>query len=275
VSERKIISVHKGNQVSDGAGVKLKRFIGTNEIRFLDPFLMLDEFRSDNPKDYLAGFPDHPHRGFETVTYLIEGKMEHKDSAGNSGVLEKGAVQWMTAGKGIIHSEFPKQEKGLLQGYQLWVNLPSILKMTNPGYKDYLKKDWEILETDSYTLEILSGEIENKKGPAKNLTPVLYLHYKIKPNSKMSLDVPENFNGFTHLILGEIESNGIRLKETELGIFSIGKKIDFENKSNSISEGILVLGEPIGEPVVQYGPFVMNTEKEIYQAIEDFQSGNF
>ncbi len=272
---RKIISIHKGISVSDGAGVKLKRYIGTEEIRFLDPFLMLDEFRSDNPNDYLAGFPDHPHRGFETVTYLLEGIMEHKDSMGNKGILETGSVQWMTAGRGIVHSEFPKQKTGLLRGYQLWVNLPSNLKMTKPGYNDYLKKDWKFLETDNFILEILSGEVSGKKGPAKNLTPVLYFDFKIKPNQLMHIDVPENYNGFVHMISGEVESNQMSLKEGDLGVFSNGKYIQFQNKKDSISQGIIVLGEPINEPVVQYGPFVMNTEKEIYQAIEDFNSGKF
>ncbi|TGN19210.1 pirin family protein [Leptospira idonii] len=275
MGRRKISYKTSGIAATDGAGVKLRRMIGTEDIPNLDPFLMLDEFKSDSPDDYLAGFPNHPHRGFETVTYLLEGIMEHNDSKGNRGILEKGGVQWMTAGRGIVHSEMPKQENGMMRGYQLWVNLPSGLKMIEPGYFDVSRKDWKRLESEDGHIDILAGEISGIQGPAKSKTPLLYSHWYIKPNGSLKIPVSSQWNGFVHVAEGNIEIENESLPTGFLGVFGSGEEIVIENKTNSPAEGILVLGEPIREPIVQYGPFVMNTKEEIMQAFTDFQSGNF
>jgi len=276
MSERKIIYQSPGIAATDGAGVKLRRMIGTETIPNLDPFLMLDEFKSDSPDDYVAGFPDHPHRGFETVTYLLEGVMEHNDSKGNRGLLETGGVQWMTAGRGIVHSEMPKQKDGMLRGYQLWVNLPAKQKMIEPGYFDVHRKDWVRWNSGKSYLDLLAGKIENSIGPAQSKIPMLYAHYNLQPNDKISFPIAENWNGFIHIAEGEVQVGEETLKSGAIGIFGLGTEITIQNPStDKLSEGILVFGEPIGEPIVQYGPFVMNTKEEIMQAFTDYQSGNF
>ncbi|MCZ8156329.1 MAG: pirin family protein [Leptospira sp.] len=276
MTERKLIYKSPGISATDGAGVKLRRMIGTDEIPNLDPFLMLDEFKSDSPEDYVAGFPDHPHRGFETVTYLLEGVMEHNDSKGNRGILETGGVQWMTAGRGIVHSEMPKQKDGMLRGYQLWVNLPAKQKMIEPGYFDVFRKDWARSEFGKSYIDVLTGKINGSIGPAVSKTPMLYAHFYIQPNDTISIPVAENWNGFTHVAEGEVEIGKEILKSGFIGIFGQGTIITISNPSaTKLAEGILILGEPIGEQVVQYGPFVMNTKEEIMQAFSDYQSGNF
>ncbi|BDA79676.1 hypothetical protein LPTSP3_g26060 [Leptospira kobayashii] len=275
MGQRKILYKTSGIEATDGAGVKLRRMLGTEELPNLDPFLMLDTFKSDSPDDYLAGFPNHPHRGFETVTYLLDGVMEHNDSKGNKGVLEKGGVQWMTAGRGIVHSEMPKQENGMLRGYQLWVNLPSQLKMIEPGYFDVSRKDWAKLEQEGGFVDILSGEISGVKGPAQSKTPILYAHWFIKPNSSLQIPVAADWNGFVHVSEGDVEIGDTKLPNGYLGIFSNGEEILIKNSGKQTADGILVIGQPIGEPIAQYGPFVMNTKEEIMQAFTDFQSGNF
>lgn len=275
MSRRRILFKSNGIGARDGAGVKLNRLIGTQEIPNLDPFLMLDEFKSDSPDDYLAGFPNHPHRGFETVTYLLDGNMEHTDSKGNKGILEKGGVQWMTAGRGIIHSEMPKQENGLMRGYQLWVNLPSTLKMIEPGYFEVAKKDWVRLHRGNSYIDILCGSIEGVTGPAISKTPMLYAHYVIKAMDSIIFAIPQNWNGFIHTTEGSVEINSEILTTGTIGIFGNGDEVKIENTGDESVDGILILGEPIGEPIVQYGPFVMNTKEEIMQAYTDFQSGNF
>jgi len=262
-----------GDPATDGAGVKLRRYLGTSSLRHLDPFLMLDEFRSDSPKDYIAGFPDHPHRGFETVTYLLHGVMEHQDSLGNSGLLETGGVQWMTTGRGIIHSEMPKQKAGLLRGYQLWVNLPKSLKMSNPGYVDISKKDWATLQDTNGRLELLAGTLGGTIGPHQPKTPLLYLHWYLKPGGEFRIPYPSDWNGFFHVGEGEVLVGDEHFGESQLGVFGQGDHVWIRNPNSKEANGILVAGEPIREPIVQYGPFVMNTEAEIQQAFRDYQTG--
>lgn len=264
-----------GSPATDGAGVKLRRYLGTSEFGHLDPFLMLDEFGSDSPDDYLAGFPDHPHRGFETVTYLLEGTMEHRDSLGNVGVLSTGSVQWMTAGKGIIHSEMPKQKDGMLRGYQLWVNLPKVQKMISPGYVDIPRKDWASITFGKSKIELLSGTLGNANGPAKPKTPVLYGHWTIPSGEKLQIPYPIHWNGFFHVAKGEVFSGKEHFGISQLGVFGEGDYCELTNSSDLTAEGILVAGEPLGEPIAQYGPFVMNTKEEIYQTFADYQSGQF
>jgi redox-sensitive bicupin YhaK (pirin superfamily) len=202
--------------------------------------------------------------------------MEHNDSKGNRGILETGGVQWMTAGRGIVHSEMPKQKDGMLRGYQLWVNLPAKQKMIEPGYFDVARKDWARWTNGNSHIDLLTGKIDGVKGPAVAKIPMLYGHFFIPPNASLTFPVSANWNGFIHIAEGEIKIDKETLKTGYLGIFSNGNDITLSNPSNdTLAEGILVFGEPIGEPIAQYGPFVMNTKEEIMQAFTDFQSGNF
>lgn len=274
-SIREFIRIVDGMPASDGAGVSLLRVIGTPTLDFLDPFLMLDEFKNDDPGAYVAGFPEHPHRGFETVSYMKQGKMRHRDSVGNEGVIADGGVQWMTAGRGIIHSEMPEQSEGLLWGYQLWVNLPAEHKMTAPRYQDIQSEGIPEISEDGVDVRIMAGDWRGHKGASQTLWPVGYLDVQIAPNQTFTHEISATANAMTFIYEGEAISGARRAKDHQLAILSK------EEGHVSITAGengcgmLFMWGEPIGEPVAKMGPFVMNTREELFQAAEDFRAGRF
>ena len=271
--KRKIVKTITGMKTSDGAGVNLTRIIGSPELNMLDPFLLLDEFGSDNPDDYIAGFPPHPHRGFETITYMLNGKWQHKDSAGNEGLLGDGSIQWMTAGRGIVHSEMPIQTDGLVRGFQLWLNLPKEKKLTEPAYQDIHAEQIPILKEVFGTVKVISGEYNGTIGPGKSHTPVLIMDIRLNPESEISIPVMGGWNAFGFIYEGDVKS-GEFLSKGQLAVYNTEGNVHF--KTNDTQAGIyLVAGEPLNEPVARGGPFVMNTKEEILKAVEDYHSGNF
>jgi quercetin 2,3-dioxygenase len=263
----------KGMPASDGAGVKLKRVIGQPALPRLDPFLMLDEFGSDQAEDYLAGFPPHPHRGFQTVTYMLTGKMRHKDSVGNEGIIEDGGLQWMNAGKGIIHEEMPMQTEGEMRGFQLWVNLPASEKMSAPGYEDIdSSKISELKLGENVTARVLAGELLGIEGAVSTQTvhPQFYdIH--VESDATINLAVNEGHNGFVYIYEGEITLADTSVKKGQLAVLDFGNHLEISVTEQT--KFIFVSGQPIGEPIEQYGPFVMNTRSEIEQAINDYNQG--
>lgn len=268
----------RGHPTSDGAGVRMTRVIGTPEFDHFDPFLLLDEFRSDDPNDYIAGFPDHPHRGFETVTYMLAGHMQHGDNQGNKGDLGPGSVQWMTAGRGIVHSEMPQQKDGLMWGFQLWVNLPASEKMTTPRYQD-IQGDQipEVDAADGVRARIIAGELA---GTASVVTDVAtdprYYDLHFDAGASISVPLPAGHNAFIYPYVGSVHAgpDGRRteVERGELALLSHGESIEFEAGSEP-AQLILVAGRPLNEPIARYGPFVMNTREEIQQAFMDYQAG--
>lgn len=271
MSFRKVATKLAGQATTDGAGVKLKRFIGTNAISFLDPFLLLDEFKNDDPKAYVAGFPSHPHRGFETVSYMIEGRMRHGDSRGNKGLLTAGSAQWMTAARGIIHSEMPEMDEGRLWGYQLWVNLPSHLKMSEPKYQDIPPEKIPEFETDDFKVRLIAGEFSGKKGAAETNIPVIYFDVIFKDEGVFEHEFPSAFNALAIGVTGDVSIEGEGLKEGDIAVFGDGEAVRIAGQKGT--RVLLIAAEPIGEPVARYGPFVMNTREEIEQAFDDYQNG--
>tara|TARA_B100001123_G_scaffold383426_1_gene455332 strand:- start:127 stop:933 length:807 start_codon:yes stop_codon:yes gene_type:complete len=262
---------------SDGAGVKLKRSIGTPLIDYLDPFLMLDEFGSENKDDYIGGFPPHPHRGIETVTYMLSGKFEHEDSTGAKGKMSSGDVQWMKTGAGIIHSEMPAMSDGKLHGFQLWINMPAKLKMSKPEYIYLSAKQIEIYKDTEKKIKIISGKFSDVEGPIKdhNVEPV-YFDVELEKDKVFNFDLPTTHNSFVYLVEGVIEignKNHGKVKDSTLIILTKGKKLKVKGVISS--KFLLISGKPIGEPIARGGPFVMNTKQEILQALEDYKSGNF
>ena len=262
---------------SDGAGVKLKRSIGTPEADYIDPFLMLDEFGSENKNDYLAGFPPHPHRGIETVTYMLHGEFEHKDSTGSKGKMSPGDVQWMKTGRGIIHSEMPTMAEGKLLGFQLWINMPAKMKMNKPKY-DFIKSEQisKFIDNEK-TINIIAGKFENTEGPVKNhnVEPI-YLDIELKKNKIINLKVPETHNSFIYLLKGDLKIGQDYNKKIEnSSLILLNRGTDLEVLANKDSKFLFIAGKPIGEPIARGGPFVMNTKKEILQAIEDYNNGTF
>jgi redox-sensitive bicupin YhaK (pirin superfamily) len=279
-TSRRIVTTVRGMPASDGAGVKLNRLIGQPALDMLDPFLMLDEFRSDQASDYLAGFPDHPHRGFETVTYMLAGNMRHGDNQGNSGKLRAGSVQWMTAGRGIVHSEMPEQEDGLMWGFQLWVNLPAKDKMTAPRYQDIAPEQVPRLDpADGVELRLLTGRVGEVEGPVTDVaTAPLYVDVHLRAGAQWTATLPERHNAFVYVyegsaIVGDGES-ARSLARGELGVLSHGEQVRMV-ANDAPARLILVAGKPLNEPVAKYGPFVMNTPEQIVAAIRDYQSGRF
>ena len=271
--QRKIINIITGMKTSDGAGVNLTRIIGSPELNMLDPFLLLDEFGSDDPNDYIAGFPPHPHRGFETITYMLNGKWQHQDSAGNEGLLGEGSVQWMTAGRGIVHSEMPIQTDGLARGFQLWLNLPKEKKMIEPAYQDIHAEQIPIVKEVFGTVKVISGDYNGAIGPGKSHSPVLILDIQLKEASEIIIPVDDGWNAFGFIYEGNVKS-GKSLSKGQLAVYNTEGNIHF--KTNSTQASIyLVAGEPLNEPVARGGPFVMNTKSEILKAFEDYQNGNF
>jgi redox-sensitive bicupin YhaK (pirin superfamily) len=271
--QRKIIKIITGMKTSDGAGVNLTRIIGSPELNMLDPFLLLDEFGSDDPNDYIAGFPPHPHRGFETITYMLNGKWQHQDSAGSEGLLGEGSVQWMTAGRGIVHSEMPIQTDGLARGFQLWLNLPKEKKMIEPAYQDIHAEQIPIVKEVFGTVKVISGDYNGAIGPGKSHSPVLILDIQLKEASEIIIPVDDGWNAFGFIYEGNVKS-GKSLSKGQLAVYNTEGNIHF--KTNSTQASIyLVAGEPLNEPVARGGPFVMNTKSEILKAFEDYQNGNF
>lgn len=268
---RNIEYLVEGIKTSDGAGVNLTRIIGSPELNMLDPFLLLDEFGSDNPNDYIAGFPPHPHRGFETITYMINGKFTHKDNAGNEGHLSDGGVQWMTAGKGVIHSEMPEQTEGLVRGFQLWFNLPKEKKMIDPAYHDIQADQIPEVELENGKVKVISGTFQDTTGPGRPHTGMMYLDVHLNDKQDIVLPIEDDWNGFVYVYEGSIDAN-ISVPKGSLAV--LNTKNDFlcsSTKKNT--RFILVAGQPLNEPVARGGPFVMNTKGEILQAFEDYQSG--
>tara|TARA_B100001146_G_scaffold42845_1_gene36501 strand:+ start:2945 stop:3772 length:828 start_codon:yes stop_codon:yes gene_type:complete len=270
---QKIKKIVEGIQTIDGAGVNLTRIIGSPELNMLDPFLLLDEFGSDNPDDYIAGFPPHPHRGFETITYMLNGKWQHKDSAGNEGKLGEGSVQWMTAGRGIIHSEMPIQIDGLARGFQLWLNLPKEKKMIEPAYQDIESEQIPIVKEKAGMVKVISGNFQGTIGPGQSHTPILILDIQLLENSELTIPLTDGWNLFSFIYEGDVFA-GQKLSKGQLAVYEKDGCVNFKTKDNKA--GIFfAAGEPLNEPVARGGPFVMNTRGEVLQAFEDFQNGQF
>jgi hypothetical protein len=271
---RKIQQVIQGQPASDGAGVKLIRSLGSANHLRADPFLMLDAFSSENPDDYVAGFPSHPHRGFETVTYLLDGHMLHEDHLGNRGNLKSGGVQWMTAGRGIIHSEMPQQENGRMRGFQLWINLPAKEKMKPAGYRDIQADEIPVVELAvGGRAKIVAGSYEKTAGPIQGgSTAPLYWDIQLEPGKTFEAKIPETHSVYVYPFEGNVEIADRALKTHQGGVLGPGDAL--EVRAGAQGARFLVLAaKPLKEPVVQYGPFVMNTRAEIEQAIRDYQTG--
>jgi quercetin 2,3-dioxygenase len=263
-----------GRPTSDGAGVKLTRVLTQDLQQRLDPFLMLDAFGSDSADDYIAGFPDHPHRGFETVTYMLAGKMRHRDSAGHEGLLEDGGVQWMTAGRGVIHSELPEQSEGRMEGFQLWLNLPAKDKMSAPWYRDIQSADVPKWTSAGVTARVIAGATHGVQGAVQREgTQPLYLDLHLAPGVRFEQPLPEAHNAFVYVYRGALRIGEQDVPTQRMAILrNTGDGIVVTAGAEG-ARAILVAGKPLKEPIVQYGPFVMNTQQEIFKAVEDFRAG--
>ena len=276
MSSIEIQKIIKPINSSDGAGVKLKRSIGV-EPNYFDPFLMLDEFGSENSEDYIAGFPPHPHRGIETVTYMLAGDFEHKDSTGGEGKMSAGDVQWMKTGSGIIHSEMPAMKEGKLHGFQLWINMPAKLKMSKPEYI-YIDADkMKIHKDKDKQIKVIAGKSEKAEGPVKghNVEPI-YFDVELNKGKKFDFKIPSTHNSFIYLINGEIEigeKKHTKIKDSTLVLLSRGENLKVSAKINA--KFLVISGKPINEEIARGGPFVMNTKSEILQAVQDYHNGNF
>jgi len=284
-TSRLVRRVVKGMPTSDGAGVKLRRVIGQPQLPDLDPFLMLDEFGTDRAEDYIAGFPDHPHRGFETVTYMLDGRMRHRDNHGNEGVLVPGSVQWMTAGRGLVHSEMPEQQEGRMRGFQLWLNLPAREKMTAPKYQEFGPERIPFATpARGVTVKVIAGKVNGTTGPiAQPATDPTYLDLALEPGATFTQSLSTDYAAFLYVFEGSLQvgapPEASLLHAHELGVLGEGDEIRLEGVTagagGKVARAILVAGRPLREPVVKYGPFVMNTREELQQAFEDFQRGRF
>ncbi|MGA2550531.1 MAG: pirin family protein [Burkholderiaceae bacterium] len=275
-SPRGVEHIVVGQATSDGAGVKLTRVLSQHLQRRLDPFLMLDAFATDNPNDYIGGFPDHPHRGFETVTYMLDGRMRHRDSAGNEGLLESGGVQWMTAGRGVIHSELPEQVEGRMEGFQLWLNLSSAKKMTTPWYRDFTSAEIPAFLTDEGAkVRVIAGESHGIAGAVERAdTEPLYLDVELPAGASFTQALDPTFNAFVYVYRGRIAIGAREVEERRMAVFATQPGSDgVRIEAPEGARFILLAGKPLGEPIAQYGPFVMNTQDELVQAVRDFQEG--
>ncbi|MBU3005905.1 pirin family protein [Paraglaciecola arctica] len=275
---RQVQVVFAGQPISEGAGVQLSRVIGTPQFNMLDPFLLFDAFSSDQPQDYIAGFPPHPHRGFETVTYMLAGKMRHQDSAGHEGTIEAGGVQWMTAGKGIIHSEMPEQQDGLLAGFQLWVNLPKSHKMIEPAYQEKNGNEIAVESRDGLKIRVIAGQTQNGTTGIINNTFVEPIYWDIQqqPDTLFVESITAGHNGFVYVYEGEIklsEGANQRVSKGQVAVLTDGDSIEIRALNGA--KYLLIAGRPLDEPIARGGPFVMNTREEINQAIADYQMGRF
>ncbi len=263
----------KAFEVTEGAGVTVHRTIGTPALRNLDPFLMLDHFSSDDPDDYIAGFPNHPHRGFITFTYMLDGHMLHEDSMGNKGDLRSGGAQWMKAASGVIHSEMPQQTNGLMRGFQLWINLPANEKMSAPGYQEFSPEAIPVVETNDATVRVLIGEYEGQRGRVDDPhTNVQYLDVALRAGTMFTQRLDNDLSGFLYVFEGDATMAGTALPTHTFAVLGDGDTVQITAGSKG-ARFIVVAGRPINEPIVQYGPFVMNTREEIEQAFLDYRDG--
>lgn len=277
---RSVDRLVQGQDTQDGAGVRLTRVLSHDLQDRLDPFLMLDAFGSDKPDDYIAGFPNHPHRGFETVTYMIAGRMRHKDSAGNEGLLQNGGVQWMTAGRGLTHSEMPEQEEGVMEGFQLWLNLPSQNKLCTPGYRDIQSEDIpEVTTGNGVLVRVIAGASHGAEGAVqREHTHPIYLDVQF-PNTNDTVfeqTLPATHNAFVYVYRGSLEvvhgDQTTTVPVQRMAVLSNqGDGVMLRAQANT--RAIMIAGQPLGEPIAQYGPFVMNTREELVQAVDDFRAG--
>jgi redox-sensitive bicupin YhaK (pirin superfamily) len=279
---RGVSRIIRGMPATDGAGVELTRVIGQPALPMFDPFLLLDAFRSDKPEDYIAGFPPHPHRGFETVTYLLAGRMRHKDNAGHEGVIGPGGIQWMTAGKGIVHSEMPEQEDGMLEGFQLWVNLPADHKMDTAAYQEYSSENIPVEAREGgIEVRVITGVTSRgTKGPVvQPVTEPLYLDVRVPAGQEFIESIPVLHNAFVYVIRGPVNTGNeagqmVQLKRDDLGVLTQGDAVRLQ-AGEVDAHFLVVAGKPLGEPVARAGPFVMNTKDEVQQAFEDYRLGKF
>jgi len=282
MKNRAVVRIVKGMPARDGAGVSLTRVIGSPELDMLDPFLLLDSFASDDPDDYIAGFPPHPHRGFETVTYMLAGQMRHEDNTGRSGIIGPGGVQWMTAGRGIVHSEMPEQEDGLMHGFQLWVNLPGKEKMTQPHYREYPASEIPVEQRDPGTqVRVITGTTHlGTQGPVTDVvTDPLYLDVRLAKEATFTEDLPPGHTAFIYVVSGQVfvtedADGGHVVEQHSLAVLGEGERVEITGLTDT-AHLLLIAGRPLGEPVARGGPFVMNTRDELMQAFRDYQSGNF
>jgi redox-sensitive bicupin YhaK (pirin superfamily) len=284
-SVRGVSRLVRGMPTSDGAGVRLRRVIGQPRLPDLDPFLMLDEFGTDNPGDYIAGFPDHPHRGFETVTYMLDGKMRHRDNHGHEGVLVPGSVQWMTAGRGIVHSEMPEQQEGRMRGFQLWINLPARDKMTAPKYQEFGPQQIPVTDFGGgVRVKVIAGKVAGVTGPiVQPATDPTYLDLELEPGAQLSQPLVSGHAAFLYVYEGAVRAGAGESAATvgthELAVLTDGDSVQLEGREPPhdarSNRAILVAGRPLKEPVAKHGPFVMSTREELIQAFEDYQSGRF
>ena len=279
---RSVERLVQGQATSDGAGVRLTRVLTQDLQRRLDPFLMLDAFGTDKPGDYIGGFPDHPHRGFETVTYMLQGRMRHRDSVGNVGLLVPGSVQWMTAGRGVIHSEMPEQEDGAMEGFQLWLNLPAQRKMCEPWYRDIAPDAVPLWQGAGVTARVIAGASHGVQGAMqREATEPLYLDVHLAAGARFEQALPATHNAFVYVYRGELDIGGTTVRRQRMAILantagSDGVVLQAGADSAGGAGGaraIVIAGQPLGEPIAQYGPFVMNTQQEIIAAVDDFRAG--
>jgi len=275
-TERKVLRLVRGQETSDGAGVSLKRVIGGQALPQVDPFLLFDEFGSDDPSAYIAGFPDHPHRGFETVTYMLDGLMRHRDNKGNEGVIGPGAVQWMTAGSGLIHSEMPEQSAGLMRGFQLWVNLPAKDKMRPPRYQEIAADRFvEHKAAPGVTLKVIAGTVGGITGPVTDIAidPV-YVDLRLDGGAAHRIDLPGEHQAFAYVFEGAARIGGTEVTSGHLALLDSGDNVALTAGPDGAAL-VIIAGQPIKEPIARYGPFVMNTREEIEKAFRDYQTGKF
>lgn len=273
---RGVERVVAGVATSDGAGVRLTRVLTHELQQRLDPFLMLDAFGSDHPDDYIAGFPDHPHRGFETITYMLAGRMLHRDSAGHQGLLESGGVQWMTAGRGVIHSEIPQQEEGLMEGFQLWLNLPAADKMATPWYRDFKAEELPRVRTaEGVDVTVIAGASHGVAGAVtRDATEPLYLDIHLPAGARFAQALPAGHNAFVYVYRGSVQLAGKTVPAQRMAILDNTHGADgMQVQAGEDARILLIAGKPLREPIVQYGPFVMNSQEQIYQAMRDFRDG--
>jgi redox-sensitive bicupin YhaK (pirin superfamily) len=282
---RRVQQIVRGVPTSDGAGVRLTRVIGQAQLPDLDPFLLLDEFGTDRPEDYIAGFPDHPHRGFETVTYMLEGRMRHRDNHGNEGVLVPGSVQWMTAGRGLVHSEMPEQQEGRMRGFQLWLNLPAREKMTAPKYQEFGPERIPVAAPAAgVKVKAIAGRVADVTGPiSQPATDPTYLDLTLRPGAEFLHTLPAEHTAFVYVFEGALRigagADRKLVNAHELAVLSPGDEIRLDavatGAADTTARAILVAGRALREPLARYGPFVMNTREELKQAFADFESGRF
>ena len=274
---RAVERVIAGMPTSDGAGVKLTRVLTQPLQRRLDPFLMLDAFGTDDPKDYIAGFPNHPHRGFETVTYMIAGRMRHRDNAGHEGLLTNGSVQWMTAGRGIVHSELPEQEDGRMEGFQLWLNLAAKDKMRAPWYRDIATEEIPELTTgEGVRVRVIAGESHGVAGAMqREVTEPVYLDIELPAGATFAQALPAGHNAFVYVYRGGVVIEGTDVPVQRMAILDNNGGDGVRISAPAASRVLLIAGRPLNEPIAQYGPFVMNSNEEIFQAVQDYQAGRF